>query len=76
MTRDIWKERHLLDKEYREKVSQLMLPYEEYFRNKRQELHKACEEQGHNFKFSHVGPIGHIWSYCSKCGKSKVEDDR
>jgi hypothetical protein len=70
--RDTWTERNLLDKERRDLISKLMEPHEEYFRNKRNEIMSVCE---HNFKFSGIGPIGHVWFHCTKCGKSKVEDE-
>ncbi len=70
---DIWKRRHEIDKERRALNSKLMEPYQEYFRDKRKALMDDCEKEGHNFKFTDIGPLGHIWSHCSKCGKSKVE---
>jgi hypothetical protein len=73
--RDIWKENRELEKEHRDLIEKLMEPYEESFRQRRLELMRVCEEQnGHNFSFSHLGPLGHAWSYCTKCGKSKVDD--
>jgi hypothetical protein len=52
-----------------------MEPHEEYFRNRHKELRDLCEKEGHNFKFTGLGPIGHVWFHCSKCGTSKVEDE-
>jgi hypothetical protein len=73
--RDIWKERRLIDKERRDLINELMKPHEEFFRERLKEVMAVCEEQGHNFKFSNFGPLGHAWYHCSKCGKSKVEND-
>jgi hypothetical protein len=72
---DIWKRSHELDKERRDLISKLMEPYEEYFRVKRKALMDDCEAEGHNFKFTDFGPLGHAWFHCSKCGRSKVEDN-
>ena len=73
--RDIWLEKHLLDKERRELIIKLIQPYDEYFNNKKKEIILACEEQGHNFKFTGLGPLNHAWFHCTKCGLSKVENE-
>ena len=73
--RDIRKETLVLDKERRDLMSELMMPHEEYFRLKRLDIMNACEEQGHKFRFTDFGPLGHAWYHCIKCGKSKVENN-
>lgn len=70
---DIWKAVRQLEKEKREKQRELMEEYDRtYYYPKLKELRDQCE---HKFKFSHVGPVGGVWFYCSICGKSKYESD-
>jgi hypothetical protein len=70
---EIWKKHRELQKERRDLITKLMEPHEEYFRARAKELMELCEKEGHNFKFTNLGPLGHAWFHCSKCGKSKVE---
>lgn len=37
-------------------------------------LRAKCEEQtGHNMVFSHLGPLGNPWHYCTHCKATKVD---
>lgn len=68
---EIGQQIRLLEKERREYQKKVMKEYDDEYYTKLRILRNQCE---HNFKFSHLGPIGHVWFYCSICGKSKVED--
>ena len=71
---DVWEMHRMLQKERRDLVTELMKPHEEYFRQKQKEITAICEAEGHNYRFSHLGPLNNPWHYCTKCGKSKVDD--
>jgi hypothetical protein len=70
---DIWKRSRELQKERRDLIHELMKPHEEYFRIRYKEIKELCEKEGHNFRFTEIGPLGHAWFHCTKCGTSKVE---
>lgn len=69
---DWWK----LQKERQDATKKLMHDWDtNYYYPKMKALRLRCaEETGHKFKFSHFGPIGHVWSYCTLCGTSQVEN--
>ena len=73
--RDFWHERLALEKEKRELIKKLMEPYAKYFADKGIEIREACSAstQGHSFRFTDTGPLGHAWYHCTKCGASRVE---
>lgn len=61
-----------LEKERREYQKSVMQEWEsKYYYPKLKKLREQCE---HNFRFTHLGPLGHAWSHCTVCGKSKVEE--
>ncbi len=62
-----------IEKEERTLKEKLFEPYREIFFNRKKILRLECEEEGHNFRFSNLGPLGHPWFHCTKCGSSKVE---
>lgn len=72
---DISKRRRALEKEERDIIEKALEANKLYLRAKRNQIYLDCEKEGHNFKFTDVGPLGHLWYHCSKCGKSKVESD-
>jgi transposase len=70
---EINKQRRLLEKERREVTKKLMEEYDKTYYARMKEIREECGKLGHNFLFSHFGPVGHPWSYCTYCGASKVE---
>ena len=73
---DIHAERWKLDKERQEAMKGLMHDFDHnYYYPKLKKLRELCEQEtGHKFRFSHFGPLGHVWNYCSLCRASKVEN--
>jgi hypothetical protein len=71
--RDIYKEVKQLQKERRDFINEATKDYDEIYYARMRELQAACPK--HNWRFSHHGPLGHAWFYCSVCTKSKVEDE-
>lgn len=69
---DIWKERLKLEKEYRERKEELTKELTKEYHTKLRELRNQCNP--HKFTFSHLGPFGNPWFYCSICRKSKAGD--
>jgi hypothetical protein len=71
---DIWKRRHMLDKARREFMENAMVEYDRTHNEKMRELRAECAEtSGHTWRFTNVGPVGHVWSHCGTCGASKVD---
>ncbi len=71
---DIWRMRGALDKARREHMRAVMADYDKEHYAQMKQLREACERlTGHAFRFSHCGPLGHPWSYCTHCGASKVD---
>ena len=50
-----------------------MEEYDKTYYARMKEIREECGKLGHNFRFSHLGPLGNPWSYCTYCGASKVE---
>ena len=72
----IWKKRNMLDIERRDKERELMQEYDKVHYGKIRALQDECgRDTGHNWMFSHHGPLGHSWFRCTGCKKSKVEGD-
>lgn len=70
----IWQRRGLLDKERREARKALMEEYDKVHYAKVRELHLECEKEGHQWSFTHFGPLNNPWFCCVKCGLSRVEE--
>lgn len=70
----VWRIRGELDKARREHMRAVMAEYDKGHNAKMRELREACGNlTGHKWRFSHLGPVGHGWYYCTHCGTSKVE---
>jgi hypothetical protein len=71
---DIWKRRHMLDKARREFMGTAMKEYDRTHYEQMRLLREECAKTtGHTWRFTNVGPIGHIWHHCTLCGTSKVD---
>lgn len=68
---EISNERHRLNKARREYMCLVMEEYDKEYYAKLKVLKDKCS---HNYRFSHLGPLGNPWSYCIYCGISKVDD--
>ena len=75
MADTIWRRRGLLDKERREFMRDAMREFDEQHNKKLRALMDECgaSETGHNWRFTHLGPLSDPWFACSVCGKTKVE---
>lgn len=63
-----------LKKERREFQANAMRDFDDnHYDPKMKELRSACGDIGHNWQFSHLGPLSDPWFYCSVCGASKCE---
>ncbi len=72
--RAISERRYALEKARREHSRTVMTDYDKEHYRRMGVLREDCEQStGHHFRFSHLGPLGHPWSYCAYCGASKVE---
>ena len=69
---DIRKRYLELEKEKRDIIEKALEANKICLDAKRNKLYIDCEKEGHIFRFTDVGPIGHVWYHCNKCGKSKV----
>ena len=54
-------------------MTTLMIEFDKVHYAKMKELREEGGKLGHDFRFSHFGPLGNPWSYCTYCGASKVE---
>jgi nuclear transport factor 2 (NTF2) superfamily protein len=69
----IWRERKELEKERSDMMKTLMAEWDiNYYYPRLKQLRDRCE---HNFKFSHIGPVGGLWYYCTQCGKGQFRDE-
>ena len=58
-----------LEKQRRDYMRKVMESYDDEYYAELRKLRDQCE---HNFRFTHLGPVGHPWSYCTICGRSQV----
>lgn len=73
---EISNQRHALETARREVMRKAMEAYDrETYWPARKLLHEACGAVGHNWRFSHHGPLGDPWFFCTACNLSKVERD-
>ena len=71
---DIWRKRGELEKARRDHMKTVMAEYDKFHYAHMKQLREDCERlTGHTFRFSHLGPLGDPWSYCTHCGTSKVD---
>lgn len=61
-----------LEKERRDKMTELMTEYDEtvYY----PQLKALREKCTHNWRFTHLGPLSHPWFSCTICRKSEMRD--
>lgn len=69
--KEIANKRNELEKARREFMHTVMKEYDRTYYAELKILKDQCK---HEYKFSHLGPLGNPWSYCLYCGISKVED--
>jgi hypothetical protein len=67
---ELWR----LDRIRREKIAHLMEEFDKEHYAKKKELRQKCGAIGHNWRFSHIGPVGNAWLHCSVCGEYRAED--
>lgn len=70
----IWQRRSLLDKERREFMQKAMADFDVGHRQRMRALQQECGNAGHNWRFTHLGPLGNPWFACSYCHKSEARD--
>lgn len=70
---DIWRRRLALDRARRDEIKRVMEEYDKGYYAALRELYDECadSEKGHNWQFSHTGPVGTPWFYCASCGLTK-----
>ena len=68
---EIWERRHLIEKERRAKMQELMEEYDRtvYYPAKAQ-LIQDCAKEGHVRGKFHDNGLGWNWYWCGKCGTS------
>ena len=71
--RDISNRKYELDKARREHMREIAKDYDILHYEAVRKLQAQCGEIGHNFTFTHLGPLGDPWFHCTACGKSKVQ---
>lgn len=68
---EIWQLRYKLDKERREKMTELMKEYDQtVYYPARKLMIEACEQEGHTQGKFHDNGLGWTWWWCGKCGTS------
>lgn len=73
---EIGRAMRLLEKERRDAVRAAMSNFDKmYYNPKRAELQLACAEVGHNWQFTHAGPLGDPWFSCTVCHLSECRRD-
>jgi hypothetical protein len=74
-TPSIWSRRHQLDKERQEFMKTAMAEFDKEWRLKRKALQDECAatDDGHNWRHTGDGPLGHPSFSCTKCHTTKVE---
>lgn len=71
---EICKRRFDLDRERSQFMKETMRSFDKEHYKKKGELQDECgQHTGHNFLFSHLGPLNNPWYYCSYCGKASAE---
>lgn len=71
----IAQKRRDLEAARREFVRKAVAEYDKKHYAALRELHEACSRFGHNWHFTHVGPVGHAWFSCSICGATEARED-
>lgn len=70
--RAIWNEHHLLTKARREEAARVMAEYDKKVHwPALKALRARCAALGHNWQFTHTGPLGDPWFSCHTCGASE-----
>jgi hypothetical protein len=77
MTQDtVWQRRGALDKARREFMRNAMAEFDKTHYAAMRELQDECKESGHNWRFTHLGPLGDPWFSCTLCHASECRIDR
>ena len=71
--KEISQARFELERARREKLREMMAEYDKDYFAKLKVLHEQCGTLGHNWRFTHLGPLGHPWFSCTVCSKSRVD---
>lgn len=56
-----------------ERVREVMAEYDRVAQAERRILQAECEALGHQWRFTHLGPLGDPWFICTCCEKTNVE---
>ena len=46
---------------------------EHYYHPNMQDIRAACDSIGHEWRYTHAGPLGHPWFMCTVCHASKCD---
>jgi hypothetical protein len=68
----IWERRDALQKERRDFQKKAMADFDRGYYRRLKVIQDECGLEGHNWNFTHLGPLGHPWFSCGKCHKSEV----
>ena len=72
----IWKEKGLIEKSRRQKMSELMDEYDKtVYYPARKALREQCEKIGHRWNFSDLNPVGYPIFVCNQCGATEIRKD-
>lgn len=76
--KSIWERRGEIDRDRRKKMEEVMREYDEQvYRPARKALVDECAAEGHNWRFSDLGPLGDPWFRCTKCATAECRrEDR
>jgi hypothetical protein len=72
----IWKEKGLIERARRQKMSELMDEYDKtvYYPAKK-ELRERCEKVGHHWNFRDTNPVGYPIFDCNQCGATEIRKE-
>ena len=63
-----------LEKERRDAMKRLLHDFDEhYYHPNMQDIRAACDSIGHEWRYTHAGPLGHPWFMCTVCHASKCD---
>lgn len=72
----IWKEKGLIDRARRDKMTELMGDYDKtVYWPARKQLIERCAKLGHKWHFHDTNPVGYPIFVCNQCGSTEIRKD-